>query len=65
MTAQLPLIAVEATAPGCIHANPLASCPSCAALVAEMCAAFAEDVEAGRYDADGYTAAERRKRTTP
>jgi len=56
-----PSLPLDPVSPGCMHGNQI-GCPSCAATVAELCAGFAEDVRAGRCDADGFTASDRRKR---
>jgi hypothetical protein len=49
-------------ASGCDWATCLQSrCPACAAWLAEQQRLFDADVQAGRFDADGYTAADRKR----
>ena len=49
---------------GCLHGQPIGvSCNECFALLELGCAAFDLDVDAGIYDAFGYTPAERRAQT--
>lgn len=55
-----PVAELPEPGPGCLHGNQF-GCPACSALVDEMCAAFAAEVAAGTYDAEGYTPADRRK----